>query len=94
MEALQLLSSISHRRQEKHEMALQMFLEQSPLDEFGINGSELRRHVFMLDEFNVLDVKVVCQVRLEDALNKRRQSRQTLNASVLFPVFTLDVKVV
>ena len=48
----------------------------------------------MLDEFNVLDVKVVCQVRLEDTLNKRRQSRQTLNASVLFPVFILNIKVV
>ena len=47
----------------------------------------LRRPVFNIVEvFNVCGVKVVCYVRLNDAVDRRRV-RRLLNASVLFTVF-------
>ena len=41
--------------------------------EIEINVSDSWRSVFMLGKFNVLDVKLVCEVRLSDALNNKRQ---------------------
>ena len=63
-------------------------MDSSPsfLEELGIYASHLRCPIFILD--------LTSETLKLDALKRRSLSPQTMNASVLFTVFVLEVKVV